>query len=141
MSMPDGFVERLDLLARRAGGKAALARSAGLRASTMQSWWTGADPATSNLAAVAEAAGVTLDWFVRGVSPAGDPAPAAGDRLSADVVAERNVRLECLRIAAIAGAGADDLPDRAEWLAAYVRSGRATFWHDFDPAQVKETTP
>lgn len=128
MSMPAGFVERLVLLTERAGSKAALARSAGVRPTTLQAWFTGADPATSHLAAVAFAAGVSLDWLVNGVGDGAAPDPA-----------EQALRLECLWIAALSGERLDTLPEAAEWLALYAHTGRFETWdsHPFNPATEK----
>lgn len=68
-----GLADRLTELEQKVGGKAKLARLAGLKPTTMQSWFSGADPSLSNFVRVALATGVNLYWLATGQGPRDAP--------------------------------------------------------------------
>lgn len=63
----EGFIERLSELAEGLGGKAALARRAGVPPSSLDSYFGGTEPSRRVLNRLAEAGRVSLDWLSRGI--------------------------------------------------------------------------
>jgi phage repressor protein C with HTH and peptisase S24 domain len=65
-SSDDAFVSRLRTLVGRAGSAKALATTAGLSASGFHKYLAGAEPTRKVLIAIAQAAGVQLEWLLTG---------------------------------------------------------------------------
>lgn len=63
---PDDFVDRLRLIAERMGSASALVRRAGISHSGFQKYLAGAEPTRKVLIALADAAGVDLQWLITG---------------------------------------------------------------------------
>ena len=63
---PDDFINRLRLIAERKGSASALVRQAGISHSGFQKYLAGAEPTRKVLIALADAAGVNLQWLMTG---------------------------------------------------------------------------
>jgi Helix-turn-helix len=57
------FIERLDMLAEKHGGKAALAKLAGIAPTSLQNYFVGTEPPRPILLALAKATGVSSAWL------------------------------------------------------------------------------
>jgi len=62
----EGFVERLQLLVGAAGNVTALARLAGIPASTVALYLSGSEPTRRYLLALADGAGCSINWLATG---------------------------------------------------------------------------
>ena len=68
--MTDSFQSRLREIAKESGGNRALCEKSGVSERTFANWLSGAsEPKVIGVAAVAKAAGVTIDWIVNGTLP------------------------------------------------------------------------
>lgn len=65
----DGLSVRIRECARIVGGGEELARRTGIPRRTLENYFTGREPQASRLAAIADAAQVSLDWLVTGRIP------------------------------------------------------------------------
>lgn len=81
-----GFVQRVRDICERLGGRKALAERTGVGKSTVDKWAQGnSDPSRANLIAIADAAGVSVQWLATGqdaaldapqpIAPPDEPAP------------------------------------------------------------------
>jgi len=78
-----GFVARLNQIVEAAGGASGLARKAGISPSGLSRYLAGGEPSRRVLVALADAAGVRIDWLARGVGAIrdGDTPPLPGSTL------------------------------------------------------------
>lgn len=76
--MDKGFIERINILIRDAGGQSALARKSGLSLGAIQRYMKGGEPTRGALVRMAEACGVTLSWLVCGQEDEGAAPSAQG---------------------------------------------------------------
>lgn len=68
--MDDGFVDRVDLIARSCGGVSNLARSMGVSEAVVRKWRANqSDPSRQNLISLADAGCVTIQWLATGTGP------------------------------------------------------------------------
>ncbi len=68
--VPENFQARLREIAKEAGGNRALCEKSGISERTFANWLSGAsEPKIIGLSAIANAAGVTIDWIVSGTKP------------------------------------------------------------------------
>lgn len=66
----DRFVDRMNVLIRRAGSAAALARMAGVSESVVRKWRDGtSEPSREHCVAIAKADGCSVAWLVAGEGP------------------------------------------------------------------------
>lgn len=66
----DQFTDRMNVLIRRAGSAAALARSAGVSESVVRKWRDGtSEPSREHCVAIAKADGCSVGWLVAGDGP------------------------------------------------------------------------
>ncbi|MDV7340447.1 XRE family transcriptional regulator [Terasakiella sp. A23] len=68
--MTDSFQSRLKELAKECGGNRALCEQSGISERTFANWLSGSsEPKIIGISAIANAAGVTIDWIVSGAKP------------------------------------------------------------------------